>query len=96
MIGEGLVFLDIALFMLTCGAAAVHVYFLPSWYSHSPGLGLIRLLRLVGWLILGARFGAVLFTTGDILISLPSIIGLSFLAAGDICAIFNRGKTIQL
>lgn len=52
----------------------------------------MRLLRLTGWTILATRFGWVLAHTGDILTTLPSTIALMFLAAGEIAAIFNRGK----
>lgn len=96
MMGQGWVGADVTIFMLICAAATVHICYLPSWFRMSPALALIRVLRLTGWLILGARFGVVLFTTGDVLISMPSLIGLGFLAAGDIAVIFNRGKVIQL
>lgn len=92
MNGQGFLGLDVLLFMMTCGAAAVHVFYLPAWYRASAGLGLMRLLRLTGWTILATRFGWVLAHTGDILTTLPSTIALMFLAAGEIAAIFNRGK----
>lgn len=96
MTGQGYVAVDVALFMLICGAASVHAILLPSWHRTSPLLGLSRVLRMTGWVLLGARFGAVLFTTGDVLISMPAAIAIGFLACGDIAVIFCRGKVIQL
>ena len=93
MIGEGYVAMDVALFMACCAACAVNVYYLPAWFRASRGMALMRLLRLVGWLVLSARFGMILFVYGDISISVPSATALFFLAAGEIAALFNRGKT---
>ena len=95
-VGEGNVEMDIALFMARCAAFAVNLYYLPRWLKHSRGMALMRLFRVTGWLIISARFGGVLFTTGDILISVPAAIGLFFLVAGEVSALFNRGKVGQL
>lgn len=96
IVGQGMVEMDIALFMLTVAAIAVQLYYLRTWIKISWGLGLVRLLRLTGWLILSARFGSVLFTTGDIAISAASAIGLMFLACGEIAVTMNAGKVIRL
>lgn len=95
-IGKGMVEMDIALFMLTVAAIAVQLYYLKSWIKLGWGMGLIRLLRLAGWLILAARFGSVLFTVGDIAISLASAIAVMFLAASEIVVVLNRGQKVQL
>ena len=96
MVGKGMVEMDIALFMLTVAAIAVQLYYLKTWMKLGWGLGLVRLLRLAGWMILSARFGSVLFTQGDIAISAASAIGLMFLAASEIVVTMNAGKVIQL
>ena len=96
IVGEGMVAMDIALFMLTVAAAAVQLYCLRTWENVGWGLGLARVLRLAGWMIISARFGSVLFTQGDIAISVPSAIGLMFLACGEIVVGFNRGKFVRL
>ena len=95
-IGMGMIEMDIALFMATVAAIAVQLFYLKTWMRLGWGLGLVRLLRLAGWLILSARFGSVLFTTGDIAISVASAIGLMFLAAGEIAVTLNPGKVVKL
>ena len=95
-IGVGMVEMDIALFMFTLAAVAVQLFYLRSWMKIGLGLGLVRLLRLAGWLILAARFGSVLFTQGDIAISIASAIAVMFLAAGEIAVTMNAGKVIKL
>lgn len=96
MIGVGLISMDIALFMSTIAAGLVNLYYLPMCWRYSKGVAGMRMLRLAGWIVLSTRFGAVLFTTGDILISPPAAIGVFFLAAGEIAALFNRGKKVPL
>lgn len=96
MSGEGMVGMDVALWMITFGAACVNLHFLPGRFRISVGVGMIRLLRLVGWVILSARFGFVLLTEGDILITVPSAIAIAFLASGEIVTIFSHGKVITL
>lgn len=94
--GQGMVELDIAIFMLTVAAAAVSLITTVKQYrSESRAFAIARLMRTVGWCILSARFGTVLFTTGDILISLPAIIATAFLAAGDISIVFFKGKWVK-
>lgn len=88
--------MDIALWMLTVAAVCVNLYFLPGRFRISAGVGMIRLLRLTGWMVLSARFGFVLFTEGDILIAVPSAIGIGFIASGELATIFSRGKTVLL
>ena len=96
MLGQTNLAVDIALFLAVCGAAGVNIYYLPAWWRVSRSMAMMRILRIVGWVILGLRFGVVLLTSGDILISLPSAIGLFFLTAGEIAALFNRGKVGKL
>ena len=96
MVGKGMVEMDIALFMFTVAAIAVQLYYLKTWIKVSWGLGIVRLLRLAGWMILSARFGSVLFTQGDIAISAASAIGLMFLAVSEIAVILNRGQKVPL
>lgn len=96
MVGEGMVEMDVALFMACCAACAVNIYYLPAWHRASKNMAFMRLLRVAGWLVISARFGTVLLTIGDIAISVPSSIGLFFLAAGEIVALFNRGKVGKL
>jgi hypothetical protein len=94
--GEGLLGMDVAVFMACMGAAAVNIFYAAKWYGIDHGMGVMRLLRVAGWLILSTRFGFVLSTTGDILISVPSAIAMFFLAAGEVAAVFNRGKVGKL
>ena len=95
-IGVGFIGLDVALFMSCIAAAGVNCYYIPSWFKASKGMAVMRIFRVAGWLIFVARYGFVLATTGDILISLPSEIAIFFLAAGEIAAVFNRGKVGKL
>jgi len=88
--------IDVALFMVTVGAAAVNVYYLPQRFAVSTGVAIARCLRLAGWLILSARFGHMLISGGDIPISIPGVVAFFFLALGEIAAIFNRGKEVRL
>lgn len=94
--GQGYIGWDVSLFMLTIGAMVVNIFYVHSWFKISAMLGVIRLLRATGWLILATRFGFVLMTSGDILISVPSIIALMFLAIGEMSIILFRGKAIQV
>ena len=96
MNGAGYIELDIVLFMMALGAAGVNAKYLWPWWRESRTLGMIRVLRFAGWCILSARFGHVLYVSGDLPISLPSLIGLGFLAAGEIAVLFNRGKAPRL
>ena len=96
MVGQGMIAMDVSLFMACCAAFTVNVYHLPAWYYASKSMAFMRLLRVTGWLVVAARFGSVLLTTGDIAVSVPMAIGLFFLAAGEIVAIFNRGKVGKL
>ena len=96
MMGQGMVGMDVALFMACCAAAAVQIYYLPSWWREVRGMAVMRLMRLAGWVIFATRFGFVLFTAGDILVSVPSAIAMFFLAAGEVAALFNRGKAGKL
>lgn len=88
--------MDVALFMAIVFAAGVNIFYIPKCWRQSRGIAVMRLLRLAGWVVLGSRFGNVLFTTGDIMISVPGAIGLFFLASGEIAALFNRGKNVPL
>ena len=87
--GVGNIPMDVALFMMTVFAAVVSaVMTYKHWINAPHGFALLRGLRCTGWCILSARYATVLFTTGDILISVPSAIGLCFLALGDIAIVF--------
>lgn len=94
--GQGLIAMDVAVFMACLGAAIINAKYAHKWYAQDQGMGVMRLLRVIGWSILTARFGYVLATTGDILISPPSAIAVLFLAAGELAAVFNRGKVGRL
>ena len=82
--------MDVALFMSCIAACAVNLYCMPIWFRLTRTILCIRLLRVAGWLVLGARFGSILFLDGDIHISIPSAIGLFFLAGSEMFALFNR------
>ena len=96
MVNQTNLAMDIALFLAVFSAAGVNLYYLPAWWRVSRSMALMRILRIIGWVILGVRFGVVLLTSGNILISSPSAIGLFFLTAGEIAALFNRGKVGKL
>lgn len=96
MNGVGHIGMDVALFMAVICAAAVNLHYLTKFREYSKGIALMRLFRCTGWVILGTRFGSVLFTTGDLLISVHAATSVFFLAAGEIAAIFNRGKKVTL
>lgn len=95
-VGQGYVAMDVALFMSVCAAASVQIYYLPRWWAAGRGFAAIRLLRLAGWLILGSRYGTVLFTQGDIAISVPAAIAVFFLCAAEVAQLFNKGKAVAL
>ena len=92
MDGQGHVWMDVMLFVVMCFTAGVHLYCLRSWMGQRDGIGIGLLLRLGGWLVLSARFGAMLLEAGDIPVSVPSAIGLFLLAAGDIAGMLSRGN----
>ena len=94
--GQGYIIMDVALFIACSIAALVNIKYAMTWCRQDFGLGLMRLLRVTGWMILSLRFGYVLGSTGDILISVPSAIALFFLAGGEIVAVFLRGKVGKL
>ncbi len=94
--GVGYVGWDITLFMLAVAAFSVNCYYLPQWFRVSAFLGALRALRIMGWLILSSRFGFVLFTQGDLMVSPQSIIALLFLSLGEILVLFQRGKVLKL
>ena len=92
MTGQGHIEMDVLLFVCMCLTAGVHLYCLPSWLHQRDGVVVGLLLRLAGWLVISARFGAVLWQTGDLPVSVPSAIGLFLIAAGDIAGMLGRGK----
>lgn len=94
MTGIGNIGMDVALFMLTAAAAAVSG--LMTWRNwHEGAFAVLRLLRCIGWSILAARYSYVLSTTGDVLIAVPTAIGLAFLACGDIAIVFFKGRWVR-
>ena len=96
VMGQGMLGVDITIFMLVVGAQVVSAVMAGRhWLSDSPAFALLRVFRCVGWSILAARFGTVLFTTGDVLISVPSAIALMFLACGDIAIVLFKGKWVK-
>ena len=95
MSGQELIWLDVIVFMGVMGAWLAHLYCLPSCWRESRKLLIGSALRLCGWLIFAARFGYVLFTSGDLIIPLPSEIALIFLAVGDIWGVLARRKGAQ-
>ena len=90
--GHGYIEMDIGLFISCCAAAGVNLYYLGEKYQRSGRVFFPRLLRAVGWVVISARFGGVLFYTGDIMISLPAAIGVFFLIAGDLSLVFTRTR----
>ena len=84
--------MNIALFMAGCAACAVNAYYLPTCLRISKGIALLRLFRVVGWLVMIARFGSVLLISDSIPTSFSAATGLFFLAAGEIVVLLNRGK----
>ena len=94
--GQGYIFFDVVLFIACALAAFVNIKYAVAWYSEGRGLFVMRLIRIVGWSIFTLRFAYVLGSTGDLIIPLPSLIALSFLAAGEIAAVFLRGKVGKL
>lgn len=95
-VGQGYIAMDCALIMAVAAAATVQAYYLPRWWRAGKGFAVIRILRLTGWLILGARYGQILATVGDIAISIPAAIAVFFLAGAEVAQLFNRGKAIPL
>lgn len=95
--GVGMLGVDVAIFMLTIGAQfASAVMAGRHLIADSRCFAVLRVMRCAGWSILAARFGVVLFTTGDILISVPSAIAVAFLATADIAILFFRGKWVKV
>lgn len=94
--GQGYIFFDVVMFFSCALAALVNIKYAVEWYRQGRGLFLLRLIRVIGWTIFTLRFGYVLGSTGDILVPLPSLIALIFLAAGEIAAVFLRGKVGRL
>ena len=94
--GQGYIFLDVVAFIACALAAFVNMKYAVAWYAESRGLFIMRVLRIAGWSIFTLRFGYVLGSTGDLMIPLPSLIALFFLTAGEISAVFLRGKVGKL
>lgn len=94
--GQGYILMDVALFIACVLAALVNIKYALRWYAHDVGMAVMRFIRVTGWMILSLRFGYVLGSSGDILISLPSAIALFFLTAGEIAAVFLRGRVGKL
>lgn len=95
-IGEGMLAMDIALLMSATAAAAVNAYYLPACFRVSRGIAAMRGLRVMGWTVLSSRYAMVLLTVGDIQVSIPGAIAIFLLAAGELYALFNRGKFVPL
>jgi len=96
IVGQGFIAMDVALFMMVQAAALVQIYLLPSRFGRGGVFAVGGVLRLIGWVLIASRFGQVLFTTGDIYISIPSAIAVMFLACAEIAMLFNRGKKVTL
>ena len=86
-IGEGNIAMDVALFIGACAAAAVNIYGLPGDWRVSRQLAVVRVLRLVGWVLVASRFGYALMVYGDVAISIAGGVGILFLEAGQIGAV---------
>lgn len=94
--GQGYISMDVALFFACVLAALVNIKYVLGWYAQDFGMAVMRFIRVVGWMILSLRFGYVLGSAEDILISLPSAVALFFLAAGEVASVFLRGRVGKL
>ena len=83
LIGTGMVALDVALAALATVAACIQYWRIASWRS-SIFAYVGRWMVALGWTTLAGRVWQTLYTVGDILISLPSLISLVLIAAGSI------------
>jgi hypothetical protein len=82
-VGVGLVELDVALMLLAATSALIQYWRIANWYGTLLMLS-GRWMMAIGWTSLATRVGYKLFTDGDILISLPSLVSLILIAAGSI------------
>lgn len=90
LIGRGMVFIDVTLALLATVAALMQYWRIACWTSTTP-VWVGRWMMALGWTTLAGRVWQQLWTVGDILISLPSLISLILLAAGAILiAVFWR------
>jgi len=88
--GEGLQHLDIALGLLAAMAATMQYWRIVVWRSSKLVL-VGRWLMALGWTIIAGRIVQMLWTAGDIMISLPSLIAMMMLSSGSILvALFYR------
>jgi lysylphosphatidylglycerol synthetase-like protein (DUF2156 family) len=83
LIGTGMVALDIAVAALATVAALIQYWRIASWRSSTLAY-IGRWLVALGWTTLAGRVWQTLYTVGDILISLPSLVSLIMIAAGSI------------
>jgi hypothetical protein len=83
LIGTGMVALDVSLAALATIAAGIQYWRIASWRS-SVFAYVGRWMVALGWTTLAGRVWQTLYTVGDILISLPSLISLVLIAAGSI------------
>lgn len=81
--GRGLVAVDVALATMATIAALFQYWRIGTWKCRRRVL-VGRWLIALGWTSLAARIWQTLITSGDILISLPSLISLILIAAGTI------------
>jgi len=90
--GEGLLHLDIALGLLAAIAAIMQYWRIVVWRSFKLVLA-GRWLMAIGWTVISGRFAQMLWMTGDIMISLPSLIAMMMLSSGSILvALFWRPR----
>jgi hypothetical protein len=83
LIGTGMQELDISVGLLATIAAIIQYWRIACWSATLP-IYAGRWLMAIGWTTLAGRVWQTLYQIGDILISLPSLISLIFIASGSI------------
>ena len=92
--GEGLLHLDIALALLAAAAATAQYWRIAVWKSTRVVLT-GRWLMALGWTVISGRIIQMLWMTGDIPISLPSLIAMIMLSSGSILVALFWRPTIR-
>jgi hypothetical protein len=89
MVGQGMLLMDVTLFVLLVVAWGIQWYLLPSRWRLGAGMTAVHLLRMVGFSVIVLRCGLVLYRDHDIAISVESAMALMFLCAAEIALVLN-------